>query len=102
MIAFKKIWDDVCNIVLSNKISNVNIVENFHNGFIVKDDTNTHFITKQDFVDFWCSMICLNKVDKKNVLNDKSSGKKVVYEILKLLPYINENEGSLEISKECY
>ncbi|MBA5851895.1 hypothetical protein H2684_11400 [Clostridium sp. cel8] len=100
MIEFKKIWDDVCNIVSSGKMKNINVIENFHNGFVVKEKTNnsTHFITKQDFVDFWCNMMCLNKIEKKQVLKEKDQDKKIVYEILKTLPYISEKEDRLELS----
>ncbi|WP_446899551.1 hypothetical protein ACSVC9_06595 [Clostridium sp. LBM24168] len=102
MIAFKRIWDDVCNILSNEEIKDINIVENFNNGFLIKEGINTHFITKQDFVDFWCNMICLDKIDKEDVLKERNSEKKFVYEILKELPYINENGGSLKISERCH
>lgn len=101
MIAFKKIWDDVCNLISNGEIKGIDIVENFKNGFVIKKGSDTHFITKQDFVDFWCSMICLDKIDREEVFKEKNLEKKFVYEILKKLPYINENEGSLKISEKC-
>ncbi|MBP2031731.1 hypothetical protein J2Z42_000396 [Clostridium algifaecis] len=99
MIAFKKMWDDVCYTLSNNKIDDIDIIENFNNGFIIKDESNTHFVTKQDFVDFWCNIVCLDKVDKEDILKSKNSGKKYVYEILKTLPYIKENGGILKLSE---
>ncbi|MCH3963917.1 MAG: hypothetical protein LKE46_06545 [Clostridium sp.] len=101
MIAFKKIWDDVCSVISNGEIKDIDIVENFKNGFVVKEGSDTHFLTKQDFVDFWCSLVCLNKIDEEEILKEEGSGKKLVYDILKRLPYINENEGSLKISEKC-
>jgi hypothetical protein len=49
-------------------------------------------------VDFWCNMMCLNKIEKKQVLKEKDQDKKIVYEILKTLPYISEKEDRLELS----
>lgn len=99
MIAFKKMWDDVCSAVSNNELKNVNIVENFTSGFVVKDDKDTHFVTKDDFVDFWCNMLCFNEVDKEHILKAKSSGSKYVYEMVKTLPYVKENEGILKLTE---
>lgn len=99
MIAFKKMWDDVSVILSSDEIKDIQIVEKYKSGFVVKDENNTHFVTKDDFVDFWCNMICFNKVEKDEILNNKKSGLKYVYEIIKTLPYINENEGILKLTE---
>ena len=36
MIHFKKMWDDVCSILDHNEIENLEILESFKTGFIVK------------------------------------------------------------------
>jgi hypothetical protein len=99
MVAFKKVWDDVCGIITNKKLENVEIVEGFDSGFVLKVEENIHFITKQDFVDFWCGMVCENKIDKERVMNHGNSDKKIVYDILKQLPYINEKEETLKMSQ---
>lgn len=99
MVAFQKMWDDVNIILARNEIKDINIVESFGTGFVVKDNDNTHFVTKDDFVDLWCNMICYNQIEKEKLLNSKKSGLKYVYEIIKTLPYIKENEGTLKIAE---
>lgn len=97
MIAFKKIWDDICEITSKNTIENVKITENFESGFVVEDDVDVHFITKDDFIDFWCNILCLDKVSKNEILNNSKS--KYIYEIMKNLPYICENNGTIKIAE---
>ncbi|MCT8977338.1 hypothetical protein N4T77_12075 [Clostridium sp. CX1] len=99
MVAFQKMWDDVNVILSKDEIKNIDIVEKFQSGFVVKDNDNTHFVTKDDFVDFWCNMLCYNEVEKGELLKGERSGLKYVYEIIKTLPYINENEGTLKITE---
>ncbi|NMM63157.1 hypothetical protein HBE96_10700 [Clostridium sp. P21] len=99
MIAFKTMWNDVCGSVSNNKIKDVEILEEFKTGFVVKDEEDTHFITKDDFVDFWCNMLCFNEVEKDAILKEEKQKLKYVYEIVKTLPYINEKEGILRVSE---
>jgi len=99
MIAFKKMWEDVSVILSNDEFKDIQIVEKFKSGFVVKDENNTHFVTKDDFVDFWCNMLCFNKVEKDQILNNEKSGLKYVYEIIKTLPYINEKEGILKFTE---
>lgn len=97
MVAFKKMWDDVSVILSNDEVKNIQIIEKYKSGFVVKDENDTHFVTKDDFVDFWCNMLCFNKVEKDQILNNGKSGLKYVYEIIKTLPYINEKEGILKL-----
>lgn len=97
MVAFQRMWDDVSIILSKDEVKDFQIVEKFNSGFVVRDNDNTHFVTKDDFVDIWCNMLCFNEVEKEKFLNDEKSGLKYVYEIIKTLPYINENEGILKL-----
>lgn len=97
MIAFKKIWDDICEITSKNSIENLKIIENFDSGFVVEDDADIHFITKDDFIDFWCNMLYPDKVSKEEVLNNSKS--KYIYEIMRNLPYVCENNGIIKIAE---
>lgn len=99
MVAFKKMWDDV-NLILSNDgVKDFEIVEKFKSGFVVKDNNNTHFVTKDDFVDFWCNMLCFNKVEKEELTKEGKSKLKYVYEIIKNLPYVKECEDTLNLTE---
>lgn len=99
MVAFKKMWDDVSVILSNDEFKDIQIIEKYKSGFVVMDENKTHFVTKDDFVDFWCNMLCFNKVEKDQILNNEKSGLKYVYEIIKTLPYINENEGILKLTE---
>lgn len=99
MMAFKTMWNDVCGSISNNEIKNIEIVEKFKSGFVVKDKEDTHFVTKDDFVDFWCNMLFFNEVDKNKISKEGKSKLKYVYEVIKTLPYINENEGILTLNE---
>lgn len=99
MIAFKKMWEDVSDILSNDEFKDIQIVEKYKSGFVVKDENKTHFVTKDDFVDIWCSMLCCNQVEKDQILSAEKSGLKYVYEIIKTLPYINEKEGTLKLTE---
>lgn len=99
MMTFKKMWDDV-NFILSNSnIENINIVETFNSGFVIKDEKQTHFITKEDFIDCWCKLFCFNEIVENDLTEEKNLKQKYVYEIIKNLPYINEKNGSININE---
>lgn len=99
MFAFKRMWDDVSLILSKDEVKDFEIIEKFNSGFVVRDNDNTHFVTKDDFVDMWCNMLCFNKIEKEKLLKDEKSKLKYVYEIIKTLPYINENEGTLKLTE---
>lgn len=99
MVAFKKMWDDVCVILEGNKVEDLQIVENYNNGFVVRENEETHFVNKDDFVDLWCNMLCFNKVEKNHFMQEGKSSFKYVYEIIKTLPYVTESEGSLNLTE---
>lgn len=98
MIAFKKIWDDICEITSNNSINeNVKIIENFDSGFVIQDNADVHFLTKDDFVDFWCNISCVDSASKDDLLSNSKS--KYIYEIMKNLPYICEHDGIIKIAE---
>lgn len=99
MISFKVMWDDVCELLSENKIEDIQIVEKFKSGFIVKDMENTEFVTKDDFVDFWCKILCFNEITKKEIEDEGKTRLKYVYEVVKKLPYIDEKSGCLRITE---
>jgi hypothetical protein len=99
MVAFKKMWDDVCTILANNEIKDIQIVENYNSGFVVKENENTYFVNKDDFVDFWCNMLFFNKVDEESFAQEGKSSFKYVYKIIKKLPYITESEGALNLTE---
>lgn len=97
MIHFKTMWEDVCNILTNNKIENLETVECFKTGFIVKTNGVTEFITKDDFVDFWCNMLCFNNVSETEINKTGNEIKKCIYTIVKNLPYVNANNGVISL-----
>lgn len=99
MISFKKMWDDVSNSLSTDAYNDMNIVEKFKTGFVVDEDGDMQFITKDDFVDFWCKMLCLNQISHEQVLREEKSNMKYVYEIIKRLPYVSESSGVLKLKQ---
>ncbi|MGH4121693.1 MAG: hypothetical protein ACREV6_01950 [Clostridium sp.] len=97
MVAFKKMWEDV-RLILSNKeYSDVEILERFNCGFTVKERDNIIFITRDDFVDFWCKLLYYNELSLEQVLKEDKSKPKYIYTIIKQLPYISENSGVIKL-----
>ncbi|PRR78172.1 hypothetical protein CLLI_19360 [Clostridium liquoris] len=97
MIAFKKMWDDVVDIIAKDEIKDIQIVEKYNNGFVVKDNAGDYFIGKQDFVDFWCNILYFNEIPMESVSGEEESKFKYVYAVVKKLPYINENCGTIKL-----
>ncbi|MBV7274315.1 hypothetical protein JMF89_03185 [Clostridiaceae bacterium UIB06] len=99
MVAFKKMWEDVCLMLEGNKVEALQIIENYNDGFVVKDDEKSYFVNKEDFVDLWCNMLCFNKIEKDYFIKKGKSSFKYVYEIIKTLPYVTEHENSLNLTE---
>jgi hypothetical protein len=97
MVAFKKMWEDVRVILSSEDYSDIKILENFNCGFTVKEQDNIIFITRDDFVDFWCKLLYYNELSLEQVLEDEKSKPKYIYTIVKQLPYISENAGVIKL-----
>lgn len=93
MISFKKVWNDVNNLVNNNE-GNVNIVNKIKNVFLVEEEGNVVFLTKDDFVDFWAKLFSHKKVDKGNLRVESSNKELYIYQLVKELPYIRE-EGNM-------
>ena len=97
MVAFKKMWDDVRLILSNEEYSDIEIVERFNCGFTVKERENIIFITRDDFVDFWCKLLYYNELSLEQVLEDDKSKLKYIYTIIKQLPYVSENSGVIKL-----
>ncbi|MGH4139828.1 hypothetical protein [Clostridium sp.] len=97
MIPFKKMWEDVRRILADEDYPNVEILEKFNCGFTVKERGNVIFITRDDFVDFWCKLLYYNELSLEQVLKDDKLKPKYIYNIIKELPYISENSGVIKL-----
>jgi len=97
MVAFKKMWEDV-RLILSNKeYSDIKILEKFNYGFTVKEQNDVIFITRDDFVDFWCELLYYNELSLEHFLKEDKLKPKYIYNIVKRLPYISENFGVIKL-----
>lgn len=97
MVAFKKMWDDVRLILSNEEFGDIKILEETNSGFTVKEDENVIFITKDDFVDFWCKLQYYNELSLEQALNDDKSKLKYIYTIIRKLPYISESSGVIKL-----
>ncbi len=97
MVAFKKMWEDVRLILSSEDHSDIKILEKYNCGFTVKERDNVIFITRDDFVDFWCKLLYYNELSLEQVLKDEKTKPKYIYTIVKQLPYISENSGVIKL-----
>jgi len=97
MVAFKKMWEDVLLILSNEKYLDIDILEKFNCGFTVKESDNLIFITKDDFVDFWCKMLYYTELSVDQILHDDKLKPKYIYTILKQLPYITESSGLIKL-----
>ncbi|MGH4051091.1 MAG: hypothetical protein ACREVX_07020 [Clostridium sp.] len=97
MVAFKKMWDDVRLILSNEEYEDIQILEKFKFGFTVKESENIIFITRDDFVDFWCKLLYYNELSLEQVLQEDKSKLKYIYTIIKKLPYISENSGVIKL-----
>jgi len=97
MVAFKKMWDDVRAILSNEEYSDIDILEQFNCGFTVKESENTIFITRDDFVDFWCKLLYYNELSLEQIIKDDKSKLKYIYNIIKQLPYVSENSGVIKL-----
>ncbi len=97
MVAFKKMWEDVRLILSNEEYSDIKILEKFNCGFTVKESDNVIFITRDDFVDFWCKLLYYNELTLEQVLKDDKAKPKYIYTIIKQLPYISESSGVIKL-----
>jgi len=97
MVAFKKMWKDVGVILSDEGYSDIEIVQRFNCGFTVKERDNIIFITRDDFVDFWCKLLYYNELSLEQVLKEDKSKPKYIYTIIKQLPYISESCGIIKL-----
>ena len=97
MIAFKKMWEDVRLILSNEEYSEIEILEKFNCGFTVKEQDDIIFITRDDFVDFWCKLLYYNELSLEQILEEDKSKLKYIYTIIKQLPYISEKSGVIKL-----
>ncbi|MBU3189451.1 hypothetical protein K9O30_10100 [Clostridium bowmanii] len=97
MVAFKKMWEDVRLILSDEDYSGIEILERFNCGFTVKERDNVIFITRDDFVDFWCKLLYYSELSLEQVSKDDKLKPKYIYTIIKQLPYISENSGVIKL-----
>jgi len=97
MIAFKQMWDDVRLILSNEEFSDIEIVEKFSCGFTVKDCDNIVFITRDEFVDFWCKLLYYNELTLEQIFKDDKLKHKYIYTIIKQLPYVSESSGVVKL-----
>ncbi|MDP4143068.1 MAG: hypothetical protein Q8936_01110 [Bacillota bacterium] len=99
MVAFNEMWNDVSKIIKKGEVNDIYIVECFKSGFTVQTNEETEFVTKEDFVDFWCRMLYYNEVSKKQIMKEKTSKAKYIYSLISQLPYVTENSGVLRVNR---
>ncbi|WP_125153843.1 hypothetical protein [Clostridium rectalis] len=97
MISFKKMWDDVSDIVKNDELRDIEILEKHTEGFLIKDKENSCFLCKDDFVDFWCNILYFNEVSTEKFSEKEENKFKYVYAVVKNLPYMNESCGTLKL-----
>ncbi|CAM2827637.1 hypothetical protein HAHI6034_04920 [Hathewaya histolytica] len=98
MISFKVMWEDVKELISKGGELEIDIIEKYNTGFTVKEKDNITFITKDDFVDLWCKMLYYNEVPI-NLEDNTNPKERYLYNILRKLPYIDDNSGILKIIK---
>lgn len=99
MVAFTKMWNDVFKLINENEDEDLKIVEKFKSGFIVLNEEDREFITKEDFVDFWCKLLYYNEIPTEKLIG-KNFKSEYVYSLVSRLPYVSENEGILRLVEE--
>ena len=100
MITFKRMWEDVFQILKSENMNEFHIIKPYSEGFIIEDSDDITFVTKGDFVDFWCQMQYFKEVSINQLTCNKKSKLVYVYDIVKNLPYIEEVSGILRVVED--
>lgn len=95
VIPFQKMWEDALSMISKEEIKDMNIVETYKGGFIVEEGDITEFVNKDDFVYFWCKMLCCKEFPREEAINDHKL--KYVYKVIKKLPYVDESSNRLKL-----
>lgn len=96
MIAFTKMWNDLFKLINDNEDKDLKIVEKFKSGFIVLNEKDKEFITKEDFVDLWCKLLYYDEISADELI-DKNFKSEYVYSLVSRLPYVSENNGIIRL-----
>lgn len=99
VVAFKQMWEDVCRILSNEKTVDIAVGEQYTSGFTIEEQGFTTFITREDFVDFWCKMLYYNEVSLEQVEKDEKKKQKYIYSIVRQLPYVLENGEGIKLKK---
>ena len=83
MISFKNLWEEVNKFLSEDKFSEFNITQKLRRGFIVKQDDYVTFVTRDDFVDFWCNMLYSNGNDLKEGEKFENPKQVFIYKVMK-------------------
>lgn len=100
MVAFKKMWDDVLRLFQNEEKLNYHIIKTYDEGFIIGEKEDTTFVTKKDFIDFWCKMLYFNEISREQIKEEDNGNMTYIYDIIKNLPYVSEVRGVLRIVEE--
>nr|WP_272509040.1 hypothetical protein [Clostridium ganghwense] len=88
-------WEDAVVMISKDEVKDIDIIEKYKTGFVIREEGTTKFVTKEDFVDFWCRMLCFNEFSKEEA--NKQDALKYVYKVIKNLPYISESADVLKL-----
>lgn len=99
MISFKEMWSDINSEIDSNCNKGFKIKKKFETGFIIDEEGENVFLTKDDFVNFWCWFLYLKEININEIVNNKNGKYKYILNLMKELPYTKiENEKLILIS----
>lgn len=96
MVSFTRMWDDVFTMIDENETDDMQIVEKFKSGIIVQNKEEKEFITKDDFIDFWCKLLYYNELSIEKMIKNNFK-LEYIYSLINKLPYISESEGILKL-----
>lgn len=99
MVAFKKMWDDINSKIDHNCTTGFQIKKKFETGFIVEEDGKNIFLTREDFVNFWCWFLYSEEIEINEIVNNKNPRYKYILDLVKGLPYTKiESEKLILVS----
>ncbi|KGK87543.1 hypothetical protein [Clostridium sp. HMP27] len=91
MISFKTMWEDVSGLITREEIDDIEIIEKYKDGFVVRHSEGNCFVNKNDFIDVWCNILYFKEMPKNQIFNGPRESFKYVYAVMKNLPYIKDN-----------
>lgn len=99
MIAFQQIWKDVNELVSERKLDfDINL--KIENVFIVNDNEDTIFLSREDFLLFWSKLNSSSYIGRENLKSVSSKKELYIYDLFRYLPYIDECNGQISLEKQ--